>query len=183
MIIGFCGLPRTGKTTSSLYLAGEHFALESFAGPLKEAAAIIYPQVGDDFISEKKDEVNDELGITPRYILQKLGTEVGRGIHEDTWVLNMIDRINRNTGLGLHTVVDDVRFPNEVEVCDYLVHISRPGCEPKYIIDDEGQIMVHPSDSYNEELSNKASYHFNNSEDVDYLERYMNWIIEDINRP
>lgn len=170
-VIGFTGLPRVGKTTAANYLAeNETTRLESFADPLKKAASIIYPQVGEDWYNEKKDEVNEELGLTPRYILQKLGTEVGRGIHEDTWILNMKSRIYEHSENGISMVViDDVRFPNELEVCGTVIHLRRDGCEPKYI-KMSGEMVIHPSDSYDKDFYDKAEYRFSNNSTIPDLQ-------------
>lgn len=155
LTIGLSGLPRVGKTTAADYMARYSYTLESFASPLKVAAKMIYPQIGDDFTNSNKDTLNEELGMTPRYILQKLGTEVGREIHPDTWIMNMRNRIKYNEDLSYGTVIDDVRFPNELAICDYIIHINRAGCEPKYIQVD-GVDVIHPSDSNAELFKKKA---------------------------
>jgi hypothetical protein len=50
--------------------------------------------------------------ITPRWILQQWGTEVCRkSFHDDIWIAALENRLRTRTG---HTVISDVRFPNEI---------------------------------------------------------------------
>jgi hypothetical protein len=47
------------------------------------------------FGDELKEVVDPRWGLTPRYCLQRLGTEVGRNIHKETWVRKAFDTIDR----------------------------------------------------------------------------------------
>ena len=70
------------------------------------------------------DGVKDEKG---RRLLQVLGTEAGRMYNENVWVHKSIDWFNQNCDLAnrisirpvTYTVmiVDDIRYPNEIEEC------------------------------------------------------------------
>jgi len=62
--------------------------------------------------------------ISPRQFLQKLGTEAGRRMHDDLWVDVARQRWDAAKGLVL---VTDVRFENEVQACDKLIFVKRPG--------------------------------------------------------
>jgi hypothetical protein len=51
--------------------------------------------------------------LTPRWVLQYWGTEVCRqGFHDDIWIAALESRLARRAD---HTVISDVRFPNEVK--------------------------------------------------------------------
>ena len=53
------------------------------------------------------------MDITPRWILQQWGTEVLRNhFHDDIWIAALESRLARRAD---HTVISDVRFPNEVK--------------------------------------------------------------------
>jgi hypothetical protein len=53
------------------------------------------------------------LHLTPRWVLQYWGTEVLRvGFHDDIWIAALENRLRTRTG---HTVISDVRFPNEIK--------------------------------------------------------------------
>jgi hypothetical protein len=51
--------------------------------------------------------------LTPRWILQWWGTEVCRNhFHDDIWIAALQSRLARRSD---HTVISDVRFPNEIK--------------------------------------------------------------------
>jgi len=51
--------------------------------------------------------------LTPRWILQYWGTEVCRQhFHDDIWIAALQSRLARRSD---HTVISDVRFPNEIK--------------------------------------------------------------------
>ena len=126
MIIGICGFISSGKDTAANYLVGWHgFRRDSFAGALKDAVAAVFgwdrellegstpesrawrEQV-DPWWSKRLNMPN----LTPRWVLQYWGTEVCRtGFHDDIWIAALENRLRQRTG---HTVISDVRFPNEV---------------------------------------------------------------------
>lgn len=63
--------------------------------------------------------------VTPRLLLQKIGTEVGRMINPDVWIKTLfnkyigksigIDKVGHQTILYPNWIITDVRFPNEVK--------------------------------------------------------------------
>ena len=126
MIIGICGFIGSGKDTAANYLVGWHgFRRDSFAGALKDAVAHVFGwdrELLEGLTAEARAwrEQTDpwwaeRLGIphlTPRWVLQYWGTEVCRqGFHDDIWIAALENRLRQRTG---HTVISDVRFPNEV---------------------------------------------------------------------
>lgn len=89
LIIGISGRKRHGKDVVSTILA-EHYGAHrlAFADELKRVAMglwdLSFEQVyGDD---KHKETVDERWGISPRVLMQLLGTEVGRNIHKETWV-------------------------------------------------------------------------------------------------
>lgn len=123
-LIGLVGFIGSGKGTVGDILRDQHgYKLDSFAAPLKDAAAAIFGWdrkmlEGDTKESRAWREEVDEFWsqafgkpFTPRLALQQLGTEACRnGIHKDIWTASLFKR-----ALGQNTVVSDCRFPNEVE--------------------------------------------------------------------
>jgi hypothetical protein len=125
-LIGICGWVGSGKDTAANYLVGWHgFRRDSFAGALKDAVAAVFgwdrelleglttearawrEQV-DPWWAERLQMPN----LTPRWVLQYWGTEVCRtGFHDDIWIAALENRLRTRAG---HTVISDVRFPNEV---------------------------------------------------------------------
>ena len=126
MIIGIAGFIGSGKDTAANYLVGWHgFRRDSFAGALKDAVAAVFGwdrELLEGHTAESRawrETVDtwwsDRLGIpqlTPRWVLQQWGTEVCRkSFHDDIWIAALENRLRTRTG---HTVISDVRFPNEI---------------------------------------------------------------------
>jgi hypothetical protein len=126
MIIGVCGFIGSGKDTIADYLVGFHgFRRDSFAGTLKDAVAAVFgwdrellegrtPEARqwreqvDSWWAERLNMPN----LTPRWVLQYWGTEVCRqGFHDDIWIAALQARLAKRND---HTVISDVRFPNEI---------------------------------------------------------------------
>ena len=64
--------------------------------------------------------------LTPRYVLQQIGTDVFRNhFHQDIWVAAIERKISNMSGV----VITDCRFPNEIEMIKKLngsiIHIYR----------------------------------------------------------
>jgi hypothetical protein len=127
MIIGICGFIGSGKDTAADYLVGFHgFRRDSFAGTLKDAVSAVFGW-DRELIEGRTPEARawreqvdtwwaNRLGmphLTPRWILQWWGTEVCRNhFHDDIWIAALEARLARRTD---HTVISDVRFPNEIK--------------------------------------------------------------------
>lgn len=144
MIIGIVGFAGSGKGTVADMLVDEYgYSKMAFADPLKDATATIFgwPREmveGDTKESrewrEKPDEWwSERLGfeVTPRWALQKMGTEAGRNVfHKDMWIYALERRITTE-----NVVVADVRFPNEIEkiksLGGHVIRVVR-GPEPEW---------------------------------------------------
>ena len=119
MLIGLAGKARCGKDTVGDILVAEHdFERVSFAGPLKDAVRTILG-MSPGTLEEFKDKELDFLdGVTPRRMLQTLGTEWGREtIHPEIWIRIARERIQLIQEMGgTNIVITDVRFDNEAEM-------------------------------------------------------------------
>lgn len=127
MIIGICGFIGSGKDTAADYLVGFHgFRRDSFANTLKDAVSAVFGW-DRELIEGRTPEARawreqvDEWWaarlnmphLTPRWILQYWGTDVLRNnFHDDIWIAALESRLARRTD---HTVISDVRFPNEIK--------------------------------------------------------------------
>ena len=141
MIIGFCGPIGAGKTTCARHLEASHgFRRVRFAGPLKDMLRAL-GLTDEELDGHLKEQPCDLLGgQTPRRAMQTLGTEWGRAlIHPDLWVLAWLHAIKDYP----QVVVDDVRFPNEVETIraagGMVILVERPGFTAE---------TTHPSESH-----------------------------------
>lgn len=127
MIIGICGLIGSGKDTAADYLVGFHgFRRDSFANTLKDAVSAVFGW-DRELIEGRTPEARawreqvdtwwaERLSmphLTPRWILQWWGTDVLRNyFHDDIWIAALESRLARRAD---HTVISDVRFPNEIK--------------------------------------------------------------------
>jgi hypothetical protein len=139
-LIGVCGLIGSGKDTIAGTLVGIGWTRYSMAKPLKDMTAALFnwPRdmvEGDTAESRAWREQRDDWWserlareITPRSVLQYMGTEVMRqNFHDDIWVACMEKFYAEN---GPHIVISDVRFPNEIAAIRRLGgeiwHVYRP---------------------------------------------------------
>lgn len=127
MIIGISGYIGSGKDTIADYLTTfKGFKRMSFAGPLKDAVAAIFnwdremlegtTKSSREFRDQIDEWWSERLGIenlTPRWVLQQWGTEVGRkAFHNDIWIASIENKLRTTKD---HVVISDCRFPNELE--------------------------------------------------------------------
>lgn len=147
VVIGLCGKARAGKDTVAQYIGYlienhnqqpdvQHedsyvVGYEAFAAPLKSMIAmlldffgmghIMQPETLQPYIDgDKKEDVIDVIGKSPRYMMQTLGTDWGRKmINEDMWLNSMSERVKMYEQAGDHgykgsfVLVTDCRFDNE----------------------------------------------------------------------
>lgn len=125
MIIGVVGYIGSGKGTVGDILVRDHqYTKFAFADALKDATATIFTWPrglleGDSNASRTFREKVDpwwsmKLGyeVTPRLILQKMGTEACRnGIADNIWIAALEKRIQGYDNV----VITDCRFPNEID--------------------------------------------------------------------
>lgn len=134
LIVGFSGKKRAGKDTAG-DIAAEDFGFErdAIASPIKTIAQEVFG-LADHQVYGKAKEIPDSFWeMTPRKIMQKVGTEFARGVfHEEIWIDSFKRRME--TAEANKIVVTDVRFPNEVKAIQDLggavIRIRRPEKEP-----------------------------------------------------
>ncbi len=141
MIIALTGPAGCGKSTAAAHLAEAHgFARVRFAGPLKAMLRAFLaetgapPEIVERMIEGDLKEVPSSLlvGRSPRYAMQRLGTEFGRemmgaALWTSAWEAGACAALARGAP---GVVVEDCRFPNEAEAVrglgGRLVRIERP---------------------------------------------------------
>lgn len=132
MIIGITGRKGHGKDTVGRLLRERHgFRTLAYADPLKASAKLIFGLTEEQVNGPLavKETVDPRWGLTPREIMQRLGTEVGRSIHLETWTRSTFLRIDAAPEMSW--AITDVRFPNEAEAVrargGLVVLVRRPG--------------------------------------------------------
>jgi hypothetical protein len=194
MIIGITGQKNAGKDTIGDYLVENYgFTKMSFAEPLKMAAAILLNTdlesierwknenknvcVVPGAMPDGKNEVTITVPlvtanypITVRHFLQRMGTEVGRGLFgKDFWVHQLARKIDVTR--GANTVICDVRFQNEADAVDHwsghLWRVIRPGTEGD----------LHKSEIEQNDI--KVHFEINNNGEIHTLYEAIDELMED----
>lgn len=142
MLIGFMAKKQHGKDTAADYLVQKYdYSKLSFADPLKEGCRQLFGFNDEQLYGGKKEEIDPFWGISPRTVLQFVGTDLCRremdriipGIGNGFWVSSLkkkyIDMKKSNPNVKV--VVSDVRFQNEVDAIHELggtvVKVERTG--------------------------------------------------------
>lgn len=116
LVVGFTGFKGSGKSIAAARIKETFgYVNRAYASPLKEACVTIFG-INYDHLThdrEAKETVIPKWGLSPREIMQKFGTEVGRVFSEDVWVKSMEEFISQR-GYDKY-VIDDVRFLNEAQ--------------------------------------------------------------------
>jgi len=146
MLIGITGRAGSGKdTVADILVANHSFVKVAFADPIKRICRDVFRFTEEQLWGPSEARNAEDVRyprpsgmecLTPRYALQKLGTEWGRDCYQDIWVDIAIRtayallsgfpvEYSRDKGLvplGLWplkrpqgVVISDVRYPNEVE--------------------------------------------------------------------
>ena len=126
-IISISGSIGSGKDTIADYLTNHHgFKRVSFAGSLKDSVASVFgwnrelvdgvTKVSREWREQVDPWWSQRLGmpnLTPRYVLQYMGTEVFRNhFHNDIWVASVEHKLLNTED---DVVITDARFANEIE--------------------------------------------------------------------
>ncbi len=182
-LIGINGYAGAGKDTVAQYIGTRYQTtyIESFAGALKEACSAAFGIPREAFIDPAlKDSINKYWGLSPREILQFMGTEIFRGevssfvgVPEgDFWLQRMHGRLTGKLicenvdGVyepGDTIIIPDVRFQNEYEYITqnggWVIHLTRPGHEGNVgILDhasEDGIEVTDPAKTY--QISNNST--------------------------
>jgi hypothetical protein len=168
MIIGIVGFAGSGKgTVGDILIRDYDFHRLSFADGVKDAVAVIFgwPRhllEGDtsesrDFRETKDEWWSEKFGyeVTPRFMMQKMGTEAGREVfHDQLWV----HALARKAEQYKNVVIPDVRFPNEIEYIrnsgGFVIRVSR-GKDPKWF---ETARTANKTKDHSEMIKNNIHY-------------------------
>lgn len=173
LIIGLAGRKGSGKSTAAAHLVEYHNFVEySFATPLKagigEMFGLSYAQLHDPVEKEVPDEF---WGVTPRKLMQVVGTELFREAlpkvlpelkldGETIWIRRFrqwIDRMPANRDV----VISDVRFSDEAAAIRSLGGqvwlVDRPSLDTTI----DGHTSEQPLENYDcSLLNNRTLQHF-----------------------
>lgn len=197
-IVAISGLIGSGKDTAAEYLIQHHrFRKFAFADSLKDSVAQIFSwdrSMLDGVTVESRQwrETVDQWWasrldmphLTPRWVLQWIGTEVFRShFHDDIWVASAELKMLHYSG---NIVITDCRFPNEIASIKRLggttCRIFR-GDDPPWLAlakTDMGEFRrqypgVHPSEWSSVNLD--YDHYINNQGDLSQLHAQLREII------
>lgn len=145
-VVAFCGLAGSGKGFCGDILQEYGFYKLSFADSLKDCVSAIFGWdrallEGDSIESREFREIVDPFwskklkrDVTPRHILQQVGT----GLFRDQFLDSIwIDSLERKLSKYDDVVICDVRFNNEIEflasIGAKIIEVSRPSIEPEWV--------------------------------------------------
>jgi len=117
MLIGLTGKAGSGKDTVGDYLVEKHkFESAAFADHLKDVTALAFGIDKKHFQNQElKTIVHPTFGITPREMIQKVGTECFRAHFDDDFWVKHIDMLYKEMlEEDKNFIVTDCRFDNEV---------------------------------------------------------------------
>lgn len=112
---------------------------------------------------------SDSMYISPRTLMQRIGT-AGKKVRSSIW----IDEVLANTARHEHTVLTDVRYPEEADICDHLIYIYR---EEQ---DTEVTLVSHESESYRYLLYSMARWVVPNVGGIKELNMIANTIAKEL---
>lgn len=130
ILIGIAGPAQSGKSTLAgefrrlVEFRGQKYCEHPFAGPLKRMLASIGVDVSDPSKNVPVPFLDGK--VTPRVMMQTLGTEWGRALLPDLWLRVWRHWLDESAHV---VVVPDVRFDNEAELIreigGTIVHVRR----------------------------------------------------------
>lgn len=148
-IIGIAGRALTGKDTiASLIITAIGGYRYSFADPIRAMLKPLGIDMDDLYWQAHKEATIPSLGVSPRRMMQTLGTDWGRCmINANLWTELAARRLFQN-GTGM--VIPDVRFENEAtwvrEQGGLIIHVTRPAANAVENHVSEDGINVLPED-------------------------------------
>lgn len=143
---------QSGKSTIASFLNEKGYRTIKFAGILKDMIRTMLHGAGvplevvermvEGDLKEQPIKFPNGRSVTPRVLMQTLGTEWGRGINPDLWADLTISKASKAAG---KVIIDDMRFPNEFEAVKAAggttILVIRPGVErPANCHPSEGQL-------------------------------------------
>ena len=149
-LIGVAGRARSGKDTVANFIVAAIGGYRySFADPIRAMLVPLGVDMSDPYWQARKEEPIPALGVSPRRMMQTLGTEWGRQlINPDLWLIMAHQRLLQN-GPGM--VISDVRFDNEAAWIrkhgGLIIHVIRPDAKIVEAHASEDSIEMQASDA------------------------------------
>lgn len=166
IVVCLSGKAKSGKDTFASAVKrerGHACHLVALADPLKHFCQEVFGFSKDQLWgpSELRDVVDPRWGFPPRKPLKSLGTEWGRDLHPDVWLLLAWRKIQGIGGERSVVVVTDCRFQNELQFFAdrgaVLVRIRRPGTDVGEKHPSEAEMDGIPDDTFDAVVENNKT--------------------------
>ena len=196
-IVGIIGPIGAGKDTIAEYLINNcAYKKLSFASRVKDVAAVAFGWnrtmlEGDTPASRQWRETKDTFWeTTPRYALQRIGTEMFRAhIRDDFWIRIVEQQIQQAKEAGVKgVVITDCRFENEIRMLQRLggkilhVHREAPPVWAKQAMEGnpfDTSLGIHITDWNAWAFYNEAEIYVENTTDLSSLHTELDSIFND----
>lgn len=181
-LICLIGAKRSGKDTVANFLSYLYnFKHIKISNKLKQITQILFGFTPDQLETDKKEEIDNRWGISPRRALQFLGTEVFQykinellpSINRNFWVNDLFQNSDINSDINSNLlVVSDMRFIHEFE---YFV--SKFGREKIIIVK-----IIRPSNNLGENDTHISEHEYLNipCDEVILNDKSVNELYSDI---
>ena len=175
-LLGICGRKGSGKDTVADFIARRYgFKKRALAQPIKEICGRLFDFSEAQLNGALKEEVAPRWGVSPRRLLQVVGTELFQHklgeafpqVAQDLWVRQLLKGYQEEP-----IVVSDVRFNHEAAALrhlvpgTYILRIERPELDKSDLHASEASVeQVVPdhvivNDGDRKSLCNKVERHF-----------------------
>ena len=187
-LIGFLARKHHGKNTAGDYLVKNYnFTEMAFATQLKEGIKAIYGLSDDQLYGDKKETIDKFWNVTPRTLMQWLGTDVFRKKDKDFWVktlerkyLNFVGEKQRSYPMeGLQSKPTYLNFvgekqrqntnKTEINRANVVITDVRFQNEVDFIHKYNGIVIKIHRESINDTSTHIAEKGIDNIEDYDFL--------------
>lgn len=153
-LIGLTGPKGSGKSTVAEILNAHGFETYALADPIKRGLKAMFNLWSPHVDGGRKETPIEHLGgLTPRYLMQTLGTEWGRNtVATDIWIRMAKRKFEFFSHIRVDAVVvPDVRFDNEAnwirEEGGVIWHIYRDASGAGDTHESEAGVTVKPGDA------------------------------------
>lgn len=179
-----------GKSTVAEYLCKTYSYTEyAFAFPLKEGIRILFSLSQEQLYGNKKHEVDSRWNVSPRYLLQCIGTDLFRNNisryipaftgYKNIWISNFLFWFRDHATSPV--VISDCRFKNEVDLLSILkfqiCKIHRPNIQSNHHTTHHTVFTNHESEDLSKQPTQNEIIQISNNGSTDELYKKIDKII------
>ena len=202
MLIGFTGVPGSGKTFSAHTMVGAWRAADfkfiippsdlglslkvkvvSFSEPIKKITNILFPDWNENHLrGELKDVVDPNHGTSPRKVQQVIGKSLME-INNKLWSEYLFRKLDKEkvdyTANNSLIIVDDVRFDSDFDAIKsrggVMIGLT-PGSNSPTVLTDEAK--NYETEKHAARLVTKCDHTYNNNYDEHHTAAMKSFILD-----